>query len=172
MKSKTFAIVGGGIGGLTLAISLQRKGFNVTVYENAPQIKPLGAGLVLAANAIKAFMEIGISDEILKAGKVLKALRVKDVKGNILSETDSETLSARYGTVNNFTIHRADLHDVLARQLKPGTIQLNKGCTDFKQTAEKITLAFHDGNAEEADYVIACDGIHSVIRKKFLPHSF
>jgi 2-polyprenyl-6-methoxyphenol hydroxylase-like FAD-dependent oxidoreductase len=68
-RSKRFAIVGAGIGGLSLAIALQRKGFEVTLFESAPEIKPLGAGLGLAVNAVKAFMEIGISDEVLKSGK-------------------------------------------------------------------------------------------------------
>ena len=58
-KSKRLSIIGGGIGGLTLAIALRKKGYPVTVYENAPQLKPLGAGLGLAANAIKAFQQIG-----------------------------------------------------------------------------------------------------------------
>lgn len=110
---KKIAIVGGGICGLTVAIALQRTGFPVTIYEGAPKIQPLGAGLALAANAIKAFMDIGISNEVLKAGKVLKVLRIKDHKGNVLTEIDSEKITAKFGVINNFTIHRADLHKVL-----------------------------------------------------------
>lgn len=66
-SDRTFAIVGGGIGGLTLAVALQKKGFCVRVYESAPGFKPLGAGLGLAANAVKAFAEIGIAEEVLSA---------------------------------------------------------------------------------------------------------
>jgi 2-polyprenyl-6-methoxyphenol hydroxylase-like FAD-dependent oxidoreductase len=171
METKKFAIVGGGIGGLTLAIALQRKGFDVTIYENAPEIKPLGAGLGLAVNAVKAVMEIGIGDEVLRAGKVMKSIYLKDEKGNILSETDSEKLSAKFGSINNFTIHRADLHRALLSELAPQTLQLGKGCIDFKQTSGGITLYFHDGSRAEADYLIACDGIHSMIRQKLLPGS-
>jgi 2-polyprenyl-6-methoxyphenol hydroxylase-like FAD-dependent oxidoreductase len=171
MTSKTYAIVGGGIGGLSLAIALQRKGYQVTIFENAPQLKPLGAGLVLAANAIKALMEIGISEEVLKAGKILKVLRIKDLKGNILTEAYSEKLAAKFGSVNNFTIHRADLHQVLVNQLLPGTLQLDKGCVDFHQDSSGVDLTFADGSTAHADYVIACDGIHSAIRKKLLPNS-
>jgi 2-polyprenyl-6-methoxyphenol hydroxylase-like FAD-dependent oxidoreductase len=172
MTNKKYAIVGGGIGGLTLAIALQRKGFNATVYENAPQLKPLGAGLVLAANAVKAFIEIGISDEILEAGKILKSLKIKDQKGNTLSETNSEKLNEKFGLVNNFTIHRSDLHTVLTKLLIPGTLHLNKGCVDHLQTPAGIILKFHDGTTAFTDYVIACDGIHSPIRKKLLPESY
>lgn len=170
-RSKRFAIVGGGIGGLSLAIAMQRKGFHVTVYEHAPSIKPLGAGLVLAANAVKAFMEIGISDDVLRAGSVLKKLRIKDQDGNILTETDSEKISEKYNVVNNFTIHRADLHDVLLGQLAKGTLQLGKGCVDFVQTSSSVKIIFQDGSSAEADYVIACDGVHSVFRKKLVPES-
>lgn len=169
--SHRFAVVGAGVGGLTLAIALEKKGFNVTVYEQAPVIKPLGAGLALAANAVKAFSEIGISQEVLKAGKVLKVLRIKDPKGNTLSETDAEIISAKLGVVNNFTIHRADLHSVLLSQLKKNTIQPCKSCINFIQKKSTIILQFQDGSEAETDYVIACDGIHSAIRKKLLPDS-
>lgn len=171
MTTQKFAIVGGGIGGLTTAIALQKKGFDVTVYENAPTIKPLGAGLALAANAVKALIEIGIGDEVLRAGKVMKAVCIKDEQGSLLTATDAEKLSLRFGIINNFTIHRADLHRTLIEQLKPGTLQLNKGCADLKQTASSITLTFNDGSQAKADYLIAADGIHSVVRKKLLPGS-
>jgi 2-polyprenyl-6-methoxyphenol hydroxylase-like FAD-dependent oxidoreductase len=172
MTDKKFAIVGGGIGGLTLAIALQKKGFQVTVFENAPEIKPLGAGLALAANAVKALTEIGISDEVLKAGKILRYLRIKDTRGKVLSETNSEEISRKFGIVNNFTIHRADLHRVLISQLNPGTLKLGKGCLDFTSDAAGITLQFDDGTTAEADCLIACDGIHSPIRKKLIPTSY
>jgi 2-polyprenyl-6-methoxyphenol hydroxylase-like FAD-dependent oxidoreductase len=172
MSNTTFAIVGGGIGGLTLAIALQRKGFDVAVYEHALEIKPLGAGLGLAANAVKAFFEVGIGDEVLEAGQVIKMVRIRDTQGNVLTETDSGQLSAKLGTINNFTIHRADLHDVLLRQLQPGTLHLNKGCVDVQQHAGKgVTLRFSDGTDTHADYVVACDGIHSPVRKKLLPNA-
>lgn len=171
MTTGKFAIVGGGIAGLTTAIALQKKGFDVTVYENAPAIKPLGAGLTLAANAVRALMEIGIGDEVLRAGKVMKTVCIKDDAGNILTATDSEKLSTRFGTINNFTIHRADLHNILIEQLKPGTLLLDKGCADIRQDASGVTLLFSDNTRAPADYLIACDGIHSVVRKKLLPGS-
>ena len=89
-NNRKFVIVGAGIGGLTVAIALQRSGFQVSVIEQAPEIRPLGAGLGLAANAVKAFTEIGIDREVLRAGKVLKKVLIKDRKGRILTFTDSE----------------------------------------------------------------------------------
>jgi 2-polyprenyl-6-methoxyphenol hydroxylase-like FAD-dependent oxidoreductase len=168
---KKFAIVGGGIGGLTLAIAMQRKGFEVTVYESAPHIKPLGAGLGLAANAMKAFYEIGIGEQVLKAGKKLKSLEIKNQKGKVLSRADSEVLARRLGVTNNFAIHRADLHEVLLRNIKPYSLKLGKSCIDFSQNESGVSLNFSDGDVARADYVIACDGINSGIRKKLLPDS-
>jgi|SoiMethySBSTD1v2_1073268.scaffolds.fasta_scaffold34113_5 2-polyprenyl-6-methoxyphenol hydroxylase-like FAD-dependent oxidoreductase len=170
-RSKRFAIIGGGIGGLSLAIAMQRKGFQVTVYENAPSIKPLGAGLGLAANAVRAFMEIGISEDVLEAGAVLKKISIKNQQGKVLAKTDSEKISRKYNVVNNFTIHRADLHDVLLRHLNEGSLQLGRGCTDFVQNASEVKITFQDGSSATADYVIACDGVHSLFRKKLLPES-
>jgi 2-polyprenyl-6-methoxyphenol hydroxylase-like FAD-dependent oxidoreductase len=169
---KKFAIVGGGIGGLTLAIAMQRKGFQLTVYESAPKFKPLGAGLGLAANAVKAFLEIGIADEVLAVGKVMKMFRIADDGGRTIAETNSEEMSRRFGTVDNFTIHRADLHRVLLNQLKPETVVADKNCVDVQQDVNGVALHFTDGTKAHADYLIACDGIHSPVRRKLLPESF
>lgn len=167
--TKEIAVIGGGIGGLTLAIALQRKGFNPTVYEQAPQLKAIGAGLGLSGNAIKAFSEIGIEEAVLKAGSVLKRMAIKDVAGRVLNETDSEKVSKKYDIANNFSIHRADLHEALLQQVDRSKLVLGKTCIDFQQTTTKITLAFQDGTTATTDYVIASDGINSIFRKKLLP---
>ncbi len=114
-------------------------------------------------------MEIGISDSVLLAGSILKKVRIKDRSGKILAETDSEKMSEKYGTVNNFTIHRADLHDVLLENLSKDTLHLGRVCVDILQNSVGVRIIFQDGTTHEADYAIACDGIHSLIRKKFLP---
>lgn len=168
---KKMAIVGAGIGGLTLAVALQRRGYEVTVYENANEFKPLGAGLALAANAIKAFTELGISSDVLQAGRVIKRFIIKDKAGFPITETDSQHLSERYGLVGNFTIHRADLHRVLQQHLLPGTIQYAKRCISFSQTSSGVSIAFQDGSTAQADCLVAYDGIHSVIRKSLVPDS-
>jgi 2-polyprenyl-6-methoxyphenol hydroxylase-like FAD-dependent oxidoreductase len=169
-RSERFAVVGAGIGGLTTAIAMQKKGFNVTVFESAPSLKPLGAGLALAANAINGFSEIGIADDVLNAGSLLKKLMIKDDSGRVLAETDSEKVSKKYNTVNNFTIHRADLHEVLLQRFS-GNIHLGKGCVDFIHTSGGVKLIFEDGSSHETDYVVAGDGVHSIFRQKLLPES-
>ncbi|HEY0656713.1 MAG TPA: FAD-dependent monooxygenase [Chryseosolibacter sp.] len=171
MTNKQFAIVGGGIGGLTLAIALQRKGFSVSVFEGAPALKPLGAGLTLAANAVKALVQIGIADPILQAGKVLEALIIKDQKGKILTQTNAGELSQKLGVINSFSIHRGDLQTILLSQLKSGTLTTGKRLLDFHQTTSGVTLYFEDGTTATTEYLIACDGVHSAVRKKLIPQS-
>lgn len=168
-KAKKIAIVGGGIGGLTLAIALQQKGFSPVVYERTPELKSVGAGLGLAGNAVKAFSELDLNAAVLKAGKILKRVAIKDERGRVLTETDSEKMSEKYGMVNNFTVHRADLHEVLLNQLTDKSLVLDKQCVDFEQYNRGVQLFFQDGTHEYVDYVIACDGINSVFRKKLLP---
>ena len=168
---KKFAIVGGGIGGLSLAIAMQRKGLSVKVFESAPEFKPLGAGLALAANAMKAYADIGIADEVISEGWKIKRMYGKDHRDRVISFTDAQELSQRYGIVNNFTIHRADLHRVLLKLLEPETIEFAKTCVDFEQKENGVSLHFSDGTVSTSDCLIACDGIHSPIRKKLLPES-
>lgn len=171
MTNKRFAIVGGGIGGLTLAIALQRKGYSVSVFEGAPALKPLGAGITLAGNAVKALMQIGIADPILKAGKILEALIIKNEKGKILTQTNAEALSQKFGVINSFSIHRGDLQRILLSLLQPNTLVTGKRLLDFNQTSSDVKLYFEDGTTASSDYLIACDGIHSVVRKKLIPES-
>lgn len=168
---KNFAIIGGGIGGLTLAIAMQRKGFHVKVYEGAPEFKPLGAGLALTANSVKAYAEIGIDKDVISVGKKLKHTFGKDHRGKIISHANIEELTLRFGILSSFTIHRADLHQILASLIPNGTIQLRKAVTNIDQDAQSVTIDFSDGTRERADYAIACDGVHSVIRQKLLPQT-
>jgi len=170
-ESKQFAILGGGIGGLSLAVAMQRKGFRVTVYEAAPVFKSLGAGLGLAANAVKAYTDIGIEKEIVGAGKKLKCAYGKDTAGGVISYSDMDELTQRFGVLNSFTIHRADLHNILVTLLTPGTIQFGKAATDVTPTVDGVDISFADSSRHHADYLIAADGIHSLVRKKFLPES-
>lgn len=170
-NSQTFAIIGGGIGGLTTAIALQKKGANVVVYERTPEIKPVGAGIVLAANAMKACNLIGLDQEVLKAGKPLTRFAIKETAGSVLRTNDAGAISKRFGYTDTLALHRADLHQVLVNALKPGTLVTGKGCIDFIQEKKAVHLVFDDGTRTSLDYVIAADGIHSIFRKRLLPES-
>ncbi|GEO03751.1 hypothetical protein AAE02nite_14150 [Adhaeribacter aerolatus] len=161
-------IIGAGIAGLTTAIALQRQGIPTEIFEAAPEIKPIGAGLGLAANAIKAFRHVGIAEAVIAAGLSLDSYRILDEQGHIINATDSNLLSQRYG-LNNFTIHRAELHRVLQDHIAPGTLHLHKKAIDLKQTTAGIELFFEDGSTTTVNHLILADGINSPIRQKLLP---
>lgn len=164
------AIIGGGIAGLSAAIALKRIGIETEVFEAAPEIKPLGAGLGLAANAMKAFRKIGLADDIIAAGHCLSAFTICDEKGRTITHADSREISKKYG-LDNFAIHRGRLHEVLLRHLDPATLHAGQRAVDCKVTDEGVTLFFQDGSQYTAGQVIVADGIHSPLRRKLLPQS-
>ncbi len=163
-------IIGAGIAGLTTSIALQKIGLNTVIYEAAPRIKPLGAGLVLAANAMKAFTKLGIADQVVAAGKALKAFHICDKKGNVITRTDSIASSKRFG-LDNFTIHRPQLHEVLLANIDSKTLRTNKKALRIEQNRQHVTVHFEDGANEKFDQVIVADGIHSPIRQQLLAGS-
>lgn len=163
-------IIGGGIGGLTTAIALRQRGLHVRVYENAPVLQPPGAGILLAANAMQVLRTLGLEDEILAQGKLLRQFSILSQTGGVLAQTDSLRVSRQYGN-DNFAIHRADLHRVLLARLGHDGVYPGKRCTGFTQTARGVQVRFDDGTQATGDYLVAADGIHSVIRRQLLPES-
>lgn len=163
-------IIGGGIGGLCTAIALQKQGMEATVYEAAPELRPVGAGVGLAANAMQGLERLGVADEVIALGKQLMALVIFDEKGSVISNQDTQRLSKKYG-INNFVIHRAALHQVLQSHLQPDTLLLNKRCQSIKQQGGQVEVSFTDGTRAIADLLVAADGIHSVVRRQLLPQS-
>ncbi|QDK78586.1 monooxygenase [Spirosoma sp. KCTC 42546] len=168
--STSFTILGGGIVGLTTALALQKIGIRASVFEAAPVSKPLGAGLALAANAIKAFQRLGIADEVVQAGRLLDAFTIYDQHGRVVTRTDSRVISQKYG-LDNFSIHRAALHQVLLHQLDNGVVHMGKRGIQINQQPDKVIIQFDDDTTHEADYLLVADGIHSPIRQQLMPDS-
>ena len=163
-------ITGGGIGGLCAAIALQKIGITATVYEAAPELKAVGAGVGLAANAIQGLERLGVAAEVVARGKQLEALVMFDEKGRVISNLDTRPLSRKYG-ISNFVIHRADLHEVLQNHLQPNSLVLGKRCDVVQQQDKQVKVSFTDGTHESADLLVAADGINSVVRRQLLPQS-
>ncbi len=166
----SFTIIGGGIAGLTTAIALSRLGLNATVFEAAPHIRPLGAGLALAANAIQAFERLGVAEAVIQRGRQLHALSIYDESGRVVTRTDSLAISKRYG-IDNFAIHRADLHQVLLDHLPSSSVFTSKKVIRMEQQPEAVTVFFEDGTSHQTDYLLVADGIYSPIRRQLLPES-
>jgi 2-polyprenyl-6-methoxyphenol hydroxylase-like FAD-dependent oxidoreductase len=164
----SFTIIGGGIAGLTTAIALQRAGIESTIFEAAPEIKAIGAGLALSANALKAFNRLEMVKAVTEQGRLLDLFTVYDEKGKPITRVDSRVLGEKYG-IGNLTIHRAALHALLHSEIDPSGIHLNKRLTSLDQKADHVVLSFDDGSTHTTNFLIAADGVHSAVRSSLLP---
>lgn len=162
-------IIGAGIGGLATALCLKQQGLEVEVIESAPEIKPVGAGIVMANNAMQVFDRLGLRPKIEAAGYRVSYMRITDAEFNELSAIDLAAFEQQYG-VYNVAIHRADLQGILADELGHGQITLGKRLVQVDQE-DGYRLHFEDGTEEKAQVLIGADGIHSVVRKQLFPPS-
>src|SRR4051794_7073720 len=151
-------IVGAGIGGLTATLALLRDGHDVAVYEQAPALAELGAGVQISANGARVLFALGLEDAIRRvwcepAGKEIRLWKSGETWK--LFDLGAESV-ARYG-VPYFMIHRADLHRVLidaVRVLRPDAIHLNARCTSFDDDRATVTLHFANGENVTGDALI------------------
>lgn len=160
------AIVGAGIGGLTAAASLIRLGFTVEVYEQAAQFAPIGAGIQLTANAMKALAGLGLVETLRRQGFAPGAFHSREWDSarvtNVL--TMGKSLEALYGAPD-LMIHRARLHAALAARVPRGSVHFGKKLIAVEPKDSGTVLGFADGSRAEAALVIGADGIHSVVRE-------
>ena len=156
------AIVGGGIGGLFAANALLAQGLRVAVYEQAPEIGEVGAGVFLTPNSVRHLQRIGLGPAVEKWGARVGAdsryFRHDGAPIAPVQVTDSSGWNATFG------MHRADLVEMLAGALPEGCVHTGHRCSGFEQDETKARLSFANGASIEADIVIAADGIHSELR--------
>jgi salicylate hydroxylase len=165
---ENIVIVGGGIGGLAAALALIRRGIDVEIYEQAQELRELGAGVQISANGTRVLHALGLKESLarvqaLPAGKAIRLWNTG--QSWKLFDLGMESVE-RYGSPY-ITIHRGDLHDLLAQallQAKPDAIHLNRKCIGLAQTPDHVELRFETGEAVTAKLVVGADGLHSVIR--------
>lgn len=167
-NSRTAIIIGGGVGGLCTAIALRNMGIEATVYERAEMLGDVGAGLVVAANAIRALRRIGLADQAIAAGAKVTRAQIRTNDGTTLAETDMRDHESQFGAPT-IAIHRAALHKVLLGALPEGALKLQSVCTRVVQDQAGVTAFFSDGHEARADFLIGADGVRSVIRKQLFP---
>lgn len=166
----TFIIIGGGIAGLCAAIGLQQLGIEAHVYESVSELKGIGAGFGLAANAMQALDHLGLKEEISQIGHYLESYNVLDQKGNILVEPDTRSISKKYKQ-DNFAIHRADLHRFLLSKIPDCQVHLGKRALSFDRLGEQIHVHFTDGTQAVGNAILVADGVHSLLRQQLIPTS-
>jgi len=164
------AIVGGGIGGLAAAAFLNRAGLAAAVYEQSARLTEIGAGLVVAPNAVRLLRRLGVIDAFRRTAVQLDVgwefRRWQD--GTVLSAEDLAAACERLYGEQTYTAHRADLLDVVSQAVPDSAVRLGKRCTGIDASGARPRLEFSDGELTEADVVIGADGIHSVIRNGLL----
>ena len=158
-------IVGGGIGGLSFALELARRGIAHRVFEAAPAIKPVGVGVNLLPHATKLLAELGLESALARVAVETAESHFYNRFGQLIYQ---EPLGRRAGLGwPQFSIHRADLQGVLME--RAGVVELGKQCAGFEQDDAGVTLRFADGSSARGAAAIGCDGIHSVLRRQLFP---
>ncbi|MEP7056951.1 MAG: flavin-dependent oxidoreductase [Caldimonas sp.] len=170
-------IVGAGVGGLTLALALQRAGIAARVFEASPEIRPLGVGINVLPHASRELGRLGLEAELTRHAVLTKEAAFFNRFGQLIHR---EPLGRAAGyEAPQYSIHRGDLQRVLLDAFveRAGAARLATGwrCTGFTQDEHGVTVAFDDPlsgaarPAQHGDVVIACDGLHSAIRKQLHP---
>jgi 5-methylphenazine-1-carboxylate 1-monooxygenase len=171
-------VVGAGIGGLTLALALHRAGIAARVFESAPEIAPIGAGINVLPHASKELCELGLEHALARAAVETREAVFYNRFGQLIFR---EPLGRHAGYASaQFSIHRGDLHELLfvacQERLGADRIELGRRCVRFEQDADGVTIHFVDaltGAAlapQRADAAVGCDGLHSVVRKQLHPN--
>ncbi|MEV6614503.1 FAD-dependent monooxygenase [Streptomyces sp. NPDC051051] len=160
-------VAGGGIGGLTAAVGLSRRGWRVTVCERAPVLTGIGAGIVLAPNALRALGSIGLGPDLWAGDALPGQVGLRTPDGTWLSRSDGGAVSARYGLPAR-AVHRGFLIDTLAAALPAGVVRLGVSVTGVDDAGDAVVARTSAGDLR-ADVVLAADGMRSVLRGQLFP---
>ena len=157
------AIVGGGIGGLSAANALLKRGLRVSVFEQAAALGEVGAGVFIYPNSLRQLERMGFGAALARVGaKVGRGSEYYRMDGTVVGPvltTDSSGWNGLYG------MHRADLLGALADALPLNVVHTGHCCIGFEQNDREAKLRFANGRTVEADVVIAADGLHSTLQK-------
>lgn len=169
MERLKIIIAGAGLGGLAAAISLLQAGHDVEIYEQAPQLGEVGAGIQLSANCMHVLRSFGLGPELDRVGVRPGAyvFRLHDT-GEVLQRFELAADHLEKHGAPYTQLHRADLHEILANKalsLKPDNlIHLNHRVTKFVENEDGVELHFANGNVARGDMLIGADGLKSVVR--------
>jgi 2-polyprenyl-6-methoxyphenol hydroxylase-like FAD-dependent oxidoreductase len=151
-------VVGAGVGGLGTALALRAMGMQVTVLEQAGELREAGAGLGLASNGVAVLDRLGLGAETRRRSAVARRVLVRRRDGKVLSAVELDEAHAMLG------IHRAELQAVLVGALDRDAIRLAARVHKVGQTAERAWVELATGERHEADVVVGADGIRSTVR--------
>jgi salicylate hydroxylase len=164
--SPRVAVVGAGIGGLTLGIALQRAGVTVDLYERADELREVGAAVALSANGTRELYRLGVGKALDAVSTQPTELVYRDGRSGerIAAHTGGADYRARFGAPY-WGIHRVDLQQTLAAAVDPENLHLGRAVTGVTDHGDGATITFDDGAEVSADVVVGADGVHSVVRE-------
>jgi 2-polyprenyl-6-methoxyphenol hydroxylase-like FAD-dependent oxidoreductase len=166
-----YTIIGAGIGGLTTALAFEKKGIAYQLFEKAPVLNEVGAGIWLAPNALQVLESFGVLDEIQSKGNSIDRITIGKPNLEPLSDNVQDTIQEKFG-YTTVAIHRATLQKILFDKIPKEKITLNKGFHSFSHLSSgKTAILFEDDSTIETDFLIGADGINSKVRKQLFPKS-
>lgn len=165
MSPATVAIIGGGIGGLTLALALREHGITAEVHEQAPELREVGAAVALSANGTRVLQRLGLADGIARSSAAPTELIYRHWRDahRIAAHPVGETYTRLFGAPY-CGIHRADLQQLLSRAVGAEHVHLGHRLVNLDDTGERVRLDFADGTRTSAEIVVGADGVHSAVR--------
>ena len=158
-------ISGAGIGGVALARGLLRVGIPCRVFERAPELCEVGAGVALSLNGVYALRHLGAGDGIPASAVPIRVGEMSSWRGASLGRLDIAELVPGAEALH-YVLHRADLHRALAADLPPGVVTTGAEAAAFDDSGDEVRLTFKDGRSETGSLLVGADGIHSVVRRQ------
>ncbi|WP_312327197.1 FAD-dependent urate hydroxylase HpxO [Acinetobacter sp.] len=162
------AIIGAGMGGLTTGIALKKFGHQVTIYEQAVQILPVGAAISLWSNGVKCLNYLGLTEQVAKLGGQMNDLAYIDgLNGEVMTQFSLAPLIEEVGQ-RPYPVSRAELQNMLMDEFGRQDIQLGKRMVSIEDKGQHVEIGFQDGSTVSAALLIGADGTHSMTRQYVL----
>lgn len=157
-------IIGAGMAGLTTGIALKKFGHQVTIYEQAEQILPVGAAISLWSNGVKCLNYLGLTEQVEKLGGKMDNLAYIDgLTGDVMTQFSLYPLIEEVGQ-RPYPVSRAELQNMLMDEFGREDIHLAKKMVSFVEEGERVKIQFADGSEIESDLLVGADGTHSITR--------
>jgi salicylate hydroxylase len=162
-------VIGAGIGGLSAALTLGRSGFEVQLFEQASELREVGAGVQISPNATRILHRLGLEEPLRRFGVRPRAVVIRRwADGHVIAHQPLAGACERNFGASYYHFHRAELLDVLSAAVPDGVLHLDHRCVGLTQHKDRVEVRFHNGAIADADVVVGGDGIHSTVREAIL----
>ena len=169
--SMKYSIIGAGIGGLTTALAFEKIGIDYVLFERAPELSEVGAGIWLAPNSLQVLDSLGVLAEVSQKGNVINRITIGQQDLTPISDNFQQSIQEKFG-FTTIAIHRARLQQILIDKIPKEKLHLGKSFESFNELPDgTIEIHFEDNSTYQTDYLIGADGIHSKVRKQMFPQS-